>query len=241
MKKAYSLALVMALAMLPIASPAVAQSTGPDQPMRVTLYSPETYKLTNAPPLSNGRSRPDLSRAYFSFTSGQLSTRRNWDLSYGVLGGDWFVVGFGVGDDRSAIRDLGKLAWNSKFNVPVVAPLPELKPGEPRYIATVRKKGQGWASLQVLKTPDQIDFDDFPQVSPPVSPIPETNTQETNTNGSKDAKEPESAPVLAKIVSGHLYVIHIVKAQSDFYVLVHVDSLKEGDKCTISWKRIPSP
>lgn len=47
--------------------------------------------------------------------------------------------------------------------------------------------------------------------------------------------------MLAKIVSGHMYVIHVVKAQSDFYVLVHVDSLVKGDNCTISWKRIPSP
>ena len=201
--------------------------------MRVTLYSPEKHKLTNAPPLSSGRLRPDVSRAYFSFTSGRLSTPRDWDLSYGTFYGpeDWFVVGFGVGDDRSAIRDLGKSDWNDNFKVPVVAPLPELKPGESRYITTGGKKGEGSASIEI-RIADPVDF----RVTTGRSFHRRFATPEATR---KEKSEP--APVLAKIVPGHLYVIHVVKAKSDFYVLVHVDSLKKGDKCTISWKRIPSP
>jgi hypothetical protein len=222
---------MIALAMLPVTSRAVAQTTVPDQPMSVTLYSPQKHKLTNAPPLSNGRLRPDVSRAYFSFTSGRLSTSRSWDLSYGTIfgGDDWFVVGFGIGDDRSAIRDLGKSDWSDEFKVPVVAPLPELKYGESRYFTTGGRKGQGSASIEI-RSAAPMDFDDWPQFSPSV-----------RNAGSDEASRSEPAPVLAKIVPGHLYVIHVVKAQSDFYVLVHVDSLKKGDKCTISWRRIPSP
>lgn len=233
MKTPYSLALMIALAMLLIASPAVAQTIAPEEPMRVTLYSPEKYKLTNAPPLSDGSLRPDFSRAYFSFTSGRLSTARDWDLSYGTVGG-WFVVGLGIGDDRSAIKDLGKADWNDKFQVPVVAPLPELEPGEARYITTgPAKKGEGFGSIEIRRIPSADPIDDWPQSSTP--------NRETNTNGSNEAKRPEPAPVLAKILPGHMYVIHVVKAQSDFYVLVRVDSLKTGDNCTISWKRIPAP
>ena len=108
MKEAYSLALMIALAMLPIASPAVAQTTGPEQPMRVTLYSAERRLCQWG--LTEEELGPDVSRAYFSFTSGRLSTL-SWDLSYGTLrrSDDWFVVGFGMGDDRSAIRDLWKI------------------------------------------------------------------------------------------------------------------------------------
>ena len=231
MRQRYSIALMTALAMLLIASPAVAQTTVPEQPMRVTLYSPQKHKLTNAPPFPDGRLRPDVSRANFSFTTGRLSPPRGWDLSYGTFYGpeDWFVVGFGVGDDRSAIRDLGKLNWSDNFKVPVVAPLPELKYGESRYFTTGGGKGQGSASVEI-RSADPVDFDDWPQFSPSV-----------RNAGSDEASRSEPAPVLAKIVSGHLYAIHIVKAQSDFYVLVHVDSLKKGDNCTISWKRIPSP
>jgi hypothetical protein len=228
MKEPYSLAFMIAMAMLLVASPAVAQTTVPDQPRSVTLYSPEKHKLTNAPPLSNGKLRPDVSRAYFSFTSGRLATPRVWDLSYGTIGG-WFVVGFGIGGDRSAIRDLGKSDWSDNFKVPVVAPLPELKYGESLYFTTgVGKKGEGSSSIEIRSAP--VDFDDWPQFFP-----------SAHNAGSDEASRSEPAPVLAKIVPGHLYVIHVVKEQSDFYVLVHVDSLKKGDKCTISWKRIPSP
>ena len=229
MKEAYPVAFMITVSMLLFASPAVAQKTVAEQPMRVTLYSPQKHKLTNAPPLSNGRLRPDVSRAYFSFTSGRLATSRSWDLSYGTVfgGDDWFVVGFGIGDDRSAIRDIGKSNWNDKVKVPVVAPLPELKPGESRYITTGGRKGQGTGSIEI-RPADPTDFDDFPQFSAPV-------------RGSDEVRRSEPAPVLAKIEPGHLYVIHVVKAESDFYVLLRVDSLKKGDNCTISWKRIPSP
>lgn len=231
MKSAYSVVFMIALAMLLIASQAVAQTTVTEQLMRVTLYSPQKHKLTNAPPLSNGRLRPDVSRAYFSFTSGKFSTPRSFDLSIGTIygGGDWFVVGFGTGDDRSAIRDLGKSDWNDKLKVRMVAPLPELKPGESRYFTTGGGKGQGTASVEI-RSADPMDFDDWPQFSAPV-----------RNAGSDEARRSEPAPVLAKIVPGHLYVIPLVKDQSDFYVLLRVDSLKKGDNCTISWKRIPSP
>lgn len=231
MKEPYSIAFMIAMALLLVASPAVAQTTVPDQPMSVTLYSPQKHKLTNAPLSSNGRLRPDVSRAYFSFTSGRLSTPRSWDLSYGTIfgGDDWFVVGFGMGDDRSAIRDLGKSGWSDNLTVPVVAPLPELKYGESRYFTTGDKKGQGTGSIEIGRAAP-TDFDDFPQFYP-----------SARNPGSDEASRSEPAPVLAKIVNGHLYVIHVVKAQSDFYVLVHVDRLKKGDECTISWKRIPSP
>jgi hypothetical protein len=224
MKEAYSLALMIALAMLPIASPAVAQTTGPEQPMRVTLYSAET-------PLPLGPDEkklgPDDSRAYFSFTSG------SFDAQLGSCDGTLPRSAFGLllgtaGETIMALSAILKAGWNDNVS-PDGCPLPELQRGEGRLITN----GRGQSALTMRTTPQISMPTDFgeEQLPPRVSPI----------RNEGRPRKPEPAPVLVQAVPGHLYVIHVVKAPSDFYVLVHVDSLKEGDKCTISWKRIPSP
>jgi hypothetical protein len=250
-------------------APAAAQIAPSDGLMTVTLYSPAKYTLTNASPLPNGRTRPDVSRAYFSFASGKVASPRKWDLSYGTFYGgeppDWFVVGLGIGDDRSTIKDLGKVGWNNKFKVPVVPPLSELKPGEQRYITTRGKgparglpsdiRGAPSARDQDIDMPPSIGVPtkdrDINQLDlqrqssfPPQSSSRKAETgngERSITIGPKNSKRSKPAPVLARVVSGHLYVIHVVKAQADFYVLAHVDGLVPADNCTISWKRIPSP
>jgi hypothetical protein len=268
----FSLAFVAAIVLSQIVSVSrtVAQTLPTGGLMTVTLYSPAKYTLANAPPLPNGRARPDFSRAYFSFTSGTLASARRWDLSYGTLG-DWLLVGFGVEDDRSTIKDLGTVSWNDKLEVPVLPPLPELKPGESRYIA-IRSKGparglpsdvRGAPSArdQFIDLPPNVGGPDMPprdsgnrdmnqinmdrQPPPPPQSKPGKagagNGEASITIGPKNSKRSKPAPVLAPVVLGHLYVIHVVKAQSDFYVLAHVDGFVPADNCTISWKRIPSP
>ena len=89
MKEPYSLAFMIAMAVLLVASPTVAQTTVSDQPRSVTLYSPEKHKLTNAPPLSNGKLRPDVSRAYFSFTTGTLSPRQETIVALSGILENW--------------------------------------------------------------------------------------------------------------------------------------------------------
>lgn len=263
MRKA-CLAFVATLALSQTVS--VAQTAGqtisPDGLTTVTLYSPAKYRLTNTPPLSGGRPRPDFSRASFNFTSSKLNPRK-WDLSYGNLG-DWLLVGFGIEDDRSTIKDLGRIAWNDRFKVPVVPQLPELKPGVSRYIA-IRSKGPSQLSSDIRGAPSARDqyidvpLNDLPEVPesnagagrmptfeirpspPPPKPGKAANGFASITMGPPNSKRSKPAPVLASVVVGHMYVIHVVKAQSDFYVLVHVDGLVPRDNCTISWKRIPSP
>ncbi len=60
------------------------------------------------------------------------------DLRYGNLYAgdelDWLQSASAQGD-RSLIRDLGVYSWTDRFNVPVVEPLPKLKPGEQREIS----------------------------------------------------------------------------------------------------------
>jgi hypothetical protein len=254
MRKVCSLAFVATLVLSQIASLAqtAAPTVPPDELMTVTLYSPAKYRLTNTPPLPGGRTRPDFSRTSFNFTSGKLNPRK-WDLSYGNLG-DSLLVGFGVEDDNSAIKDLGRVGWNDKFKVPVLPPLPELKPGESRYITLSPKGPARGLPSDVRGAPSARDEitgptmmrnpDDWPQFPPPVGSVLNgggNNAETSITMGPPNSKRSKPAPVVASVVMGHMYVIHVVKAQADFYVLVHVDGLVPRDNCTISWKRIPSP
>jgi hypothetical protein len=79
------------------------------------------------------------SRAYLSFRTGEVGGREmgeKLDLGFGLLkinDEDWFEVMNGSeGSGRSVIRDLGEHSWFDEIGVPVLAPLPELKPGEQR-------------------------------------------------------------------------------------------------------------
>ena len=46
---------------------------------------------------------------------------------------------------------------------------------------------------------------------------------------------------VAKVVTGHLYVVHSKDRDSDFYTLFRVENLVPSDQVTISWKVVPSP
>ena len=211
----------------------------------------------------------DVTRAYFDFTVDEFRALGKYDLSYGTLSDgqdDWFVVGIGD-DERTVIKDLGQLGWNEKFKAPIIRPLPALKPGEHRYITTNGKGlSQGlpsgirgapsardqfideWWNIgpprdSINRDINQMNIDRQPQATPQSKPSKAGagNFEMSIAIGPKNSKRSRPAPLLARVVLGHLYLIHVVKAQSDFYVLVHVDGLVPRDNCTISWKRIPSP
>ena len=51
----------------------------------------------------------------------------------------------------------------------------------------------------------------------------------------------KSTTHFAKATAGHMYLIHVKDDQADFHVLARIEELQQGDHCTISWKRIPTP
>jgi len=57
-----------------------------------------------------------------------------------------------------------------------------------------------------------------------------TETYEESSNGQ-----------VAKVVAGHMYVVHSKDSTSDFYTLFRVEKLVPSDEVTISWKVVPSP
>lgn len=181
---------------------------------RVTLYSPLQYKH-------------DHSRAYFDFISGKIPKRGlPWDLAYGLLRAgddfDWFQSA-GAGNNRGLIRDLGELKWTDVFTVPVVEPLPKLKPGEQRTI-TVDTSGADGADGAPGADGDGV-----------------VRAQPARNSRPKHDGKAKVDPIFAKAIVGHLYAIHVVNEAQDFYALFRVEALTRGDNVTISWRLAPAP
>jgi hypothetical protein len=208
-----------------------------------TLYSPLKYNH-------------DQSRAFFDFQKGEVAKRgAPWDLAYGLLRAneefDWFQSSGAFGN-RSVIKDLGRLEWTSRFDVPVIQPLPKLKPGERRTV-TVDVSGADGAdgapgrdgALGRNGRADPVKSEPGP-VRPPepddlgvlrASPVPAA----TITPRPKRDGKPKIDPMFVKAVVGHIYAIHVVNDTSDYYVLFRVEALTRGDNCTISWRLAPAP
>jgi hypothetical protein len=252
---ARSLAFVaaMALSQIALVGQTVAQTTPPDELMTVTLYSPIKYKLTDAAPLANGQLRGDHRRAHLDLITGEFHGRPALTYGAAYLGQDldWFDVA--DENDRTVIRDLGKINWNDKFKIPVVAALPELRPGERRRLVIDTSGKDGRNGIDGANGAPGLNGGEGPRESvmgaePGANGRPTTDPSEVwhgpsrpSGAATRKTKLIISLPVMAKAVLGHMYAIHVVNPQSDFYVLVHVDGLVAGDNCTISWKRIPSP
>lgn len=59
--------------------------------------------------------------------------------------------------------------------------------------------------------------------------------------GINESFESSSDGRVTQAVAGHLYVVHIKNRRSNLYAMFRVDALEQSDRCTISWKIVPSP
>lgn len=162
------------------------------------------------------QTQPDLSRASFYLETGAYSGQyRFGDLGYGFFRSgadwDWFKIPSNV-TDRGVIKDLGPHDWSETLTVPWLEPRAKLKPGEQRI--------SGHAPRRV------IDVSELP------------TEPERKSKGEPPVR---TTPDLIRALVGHVYAVHLVDDRRDFYALVRIDALQRGDKCTISWKLIPSP
>jgi hypothetical protein len=62
-----------------------------------------------------------------------------------------------------------------------------------------------------------------------------------DASGGTHAAWANSTTHFAKASVGNMYLVHVKDDQADFYVLFRVERLEQGEQCTISWKRIPTP
>ena len=159
------------------------------------------------------------------------NTRDYCDLYYGMLNAgdelDWVQSSSSV-DSRSVIRDLGPLHWSATIKVPVVEPLPVLKPGEQRRVSVDVSGADG---ADGAPGRNGADGDGVVRKRARVEPPPRP----------KNDGRPKVDPFFVKAVPDHVYVIHVVNDRADFYALFRIEALQRGDHCTISWKRIPDP
>jgi hypothetical protein len=260
MRQCCSLALVLILILVETA-PAIAQTTPAERPAPITLYSPLKYRVKHAPPMSNGRQPGDHSRAHLDLTTGTLDWafgRINLTYGFAYLGEDldWFLIG-GADDDRSVIKDLGVFTWYDRFKVPVIKPLPALKPGEKRQVTLdtsgrrngeIGADGANGGSAGIYESVMGAEPGGNGRSAEPGSISTGSAASPAAAAPKKPAlpKQVISIPIMVKAVLGHMYVVHVVTDESDFYVLIHVDGLVRGDNCTVSWMRLsgsasPSP
>ena len=164
------------------------------------------------------------------------------DMEYGLLGingdFDWFQSS-AERKNRSVIRDLGSHFWTDSFAVPAVDPLPELKPGEQRNIS-IDVSGADGADGKPGKRGDPAG-DALPSEANKSASDPGSTTSEVLPHlRPKNDGKPKIDPLFVKAIVGHMYVIHVVDENADFYALFRVDALNEG-ACNVSWKLIPAP
>jgi hypothetical protein len=232
MKKTCFLVLLTLFCVAQTARQVKAQSTEPES--RITLYSTIKHK-------------GEQLRRCVHFQEPQKRVRwRVADLCYGSLYvgdfHDWFDME--DADRRSVVKDLGLRSWSDQFRVPLLQPLPELKPGEHREVS-VDASGKdgadglpgadgasgmsGGADFRSEKEPGDIPG--------PALAIPEASRPQRQRHDGKI----KVSPFFTKAELGHLYVIHVVDKDEDFYALFRVEELEPGDRCTISWRVIPNP
>lgn len=225
MKKAVLIVSILLLSLsYRTTSSASASLTVPQTPT-ITLYAKNKYQA-------------DPRARCFNLEAGSLVTEdRRCDLLYGTLYAgedfDWFQSWAGA-NNRSVIRDLGPQLWTDSYTVPVIEPLPKLKPGEQRHITIDTSGADGADGVPGLPGAPGADADGVVRQSaaPPVV---------ARQSRPKNDGTPKIDSLFAKAIVGHMYVIHVVDPSSDFYALFRVEALERGDKCTISWRLIPSP
>lgn len=87
--------------------------------------------------------------------------------------------------------------------------------------------------------PDSFDV-------PVLEPLPKLKEGErrhitVDSSAGTHAEWANSTTQFAKARVGHMYLMHVKDDQADFYVLFRIEQLEQGEQCTISWKRIPTP
>ena len=222
------------------AASTLAQS--PPAQQTITLYSP----------LQPG----DLDRVSVDLQRAAYAPRLNFgDVGYGLLhaGSEWDWLHISIaGDRRTVILDIGPHAWTDNFTVPWLEPLAKLKPGERREVfvnangadGKGASSGRSYEGLSALPSGGSGTNPDACCDTAVSTGAVDRSTIREPLRGQPKRPAPggiQTSPDMLRAILGHMYVLHVVDDQRDFYALFRVEALQRGYNCTISWKMIPSP
>ena len=130
--------------------------------------------------------------------------------------------------------DLGKHSWTDQMTLPEVEPWSELKPGETRSVTINTSGADG-------RNADGTYGKDRKRTSESFSDKPVAKQVSSSIIMSGKANRPDSYNPLTEVKKGNMYLIHVVDATNDFYVILRADEVERGTKVTLSyWKWEPS-
>ncbi|MGH9960275.1 MAG: hypothetical protein ACREBC_24650 [Pyrinomonadaceae bacterium] len=165
------------------------------------------------------------------------------DVRYGSLyinhDLDWFETSAADGN-RSIIKDLGLLTWDQNIAVPVVEPLPKLKPGETRLVSIDVSGADGADGASGAPAKNGASADGVVRSTSTYHKKTATVIQAAPSKPKHDGK-PKIDPMFVKVIVGHMYVIHVVDDLRDFYALFRVEAIERRDNCTVSWQLVQAP
>jgi hypothetical protein len=203
-------------ALMVFATAEAARAQNPPAQQTIILYSPIPHQNDHS------RAKVDL----------QLGAYAPWNRAGDVIYGfarlgddfDWFMKS-SAQSNRSVLLDL------DSFTVPWVEPL---KPGEGLDVVVNSSGKDGKGSAGGYDGLSALPSTDGPGAGSTYVPSPRP----------RQPKRPAGVQTSANLLKAnldHIYVIHVVDDNRDFYALFRVDALQRGDNCTISWKMIPPP
>lgn len=81
-----------------------------------------------------------------------------------------------------------------------------------------------------------------PMLEPlPMLPKGERRKVTVDSSGDTGKRWARTTNMMAKVVTGHMYLMRIKDEERDFYVMFRVEEFEQGSYCTITWRLIPSP
>jgi hypothetical protein len=190
-------------------------------------------------------------KSCLDFESLSYDCGRNPEVSYGTrIGANWDIFQITGGyADRTRMVEIGKFGWTDKFTVPNVEPWPALAAGEKRAI-TFNASGTSVPSAATGKT-DSVGIADM-NGNGTFTPKTRSASSSGTTYATANVKQQVSSTVkgadgkvrndaysrLVEVKQGYMYVVHVVNANSEFYVLVHVDDVVHGESVKLSFIKI---
>jgi hypothetical protein len=185
------------------------------------LLSPDEPKLVSR--------RPELWRAPRVNKRGPLQVTLFARSTYGAAG--YGSAAFNFNGVRSDAR-----AWRQVFrNKPHLVYGNAVLGGDHDYFEVAF----GWEQINRIKDLGELEWSEVGNTPQLLLANQQSRPYRVPHRG--ESYESASGGRGTKVVVGHMYLEHYKDEQEEFYAMFRVETLEPNNKCTISWKVVPSP